>query len=74
MLTPTLKKVVENHKDQINLLLVDVDEFGDIAQEFDVSAIPCVTLVKEGEGLAGFLGPRPQETIERFTSAALVKA
>ena len=74
MLTPTLKKVVENHKDQINLLLVDVDEFGDIAQEFDVSAIPCVKLVKEGEVIGGFVGVRTQENIEIIISESLGKA
>ena len=73
-MTPTLKKVVESHEDEINMLLVNVDDFGDIAQEFDVSAIPCVKLVKEEKVIGGFVGVRTQENIELIVNESLGKA
>ena len=56
------------------MLLVNVDDFGDIAQEFDVSAIPCVKLVKEGKVIGGFVGVRTQENIELIVNESLGKA
>ncbi|KAL5270267.1 hypothetical protein ACHWQZ_G001119 [Mnemiopsis leidyi] len=71
ILTPTLKKVIEDHAKEINLLMVNVDQFGDIAHEFDVSAIPCVKLVKEGKVIDGFVGVRTQENIEIIVNDSL---
>ena len=71
VLTPKLMEIVEKHDQEINLLMVDVDDFGDIAQEFDVSAIPCVKLVKEGGILGGFVGAKASRDIEEVIAISL---
>ena len=58
----------------MNLLMVDVDDFGDIAQEFDVNAIPCVKLVKDGQVIGGFVGVRTKEHIEVMLKDSLGNA
>eukprot|EP00116_Pleurobrachia_bachei_P012353 sb/3472615/ len=54
-LSPVLKRVVEEHSKEVNLLMVNVDEFGDIAHEFDVMSIPCVKMVRDGQVVGGIL-------------------
>ena len=48
MLTPELEKLAE--KDQtINVLKIDVDEFQELAAQFNVRAVPTLVLFKDGQ-------------------------
>ena len=51
--------------------MVNVDDFGDIAEEHGVSAIPCVKIIKEGKILAGFVGLKDKDAVEAVISSAL---
>lgn len=63
-LTPVLQAVAEASPHTVNLLMIDVDEFGDIAQEFGVNSIPCIKFIKGGEVVGGFVGAKDKRQIE----------
>ena len=59
-----LQAVAEASPHTVNLLMIDVDEFGDIAQEFGVNSIPCIKFIKGGEVVGGFVGAKDKRQIE----------
>ena len=54
-LTPELEKTLDNKKN-FKLVKVNVDDFGDLAQEYGVSGIPHVILFKNGIQENSFVG------------------
>lgn len=69
MLTPELEKLAE--KDQsINVLKIDVDEFQELAAQFNVRAVPTLVLFKDGQVVATGSGFRPLASLEQFVAQA----
>lgn len=68
MLAPYLEEIAEERPD-LKVIKVNVDEFGDIAGEFQVSAIPSLFLLINGEVSAtnvGFMSkPALEEMIDK---------
>ena len=69
MLAPELEKLAEARSD-IKILKVDVDEFGEIAAEFNVRAVPTLVLFKDGFNLSVATGFRPVAQLEKFVNTA----
>ena len=63
MLAPYLEEIAEV-RPNINIVKVNVDEFGDIANEFQVSAIPSLFLLINGEISATNVGFMPKPALE----------
>lgn len=69
MLTPELEKLAE--KDQaINVLKIDVDEFQELASQFNVRAVPTLVLFKDGQVVTTGSGFRPLASLEQFVAQA----
>ena len=51
--------------------MVNVDNFGTIAEEHDVNAIPCVKLYKEGKIIGHFVGVKTKNDIEKLIDDSL---
>jgi len=62
-LSPILEKVVNNNKDKVKLIKIDVDENPLIAQELKVQGLPTLKLYKNGEEVWQFLGLTDETTI-----------
>ncbi|NLW14660.1 MAG: thioredoxin [Erysipelothrix sp.] len=60
MIAPILKDVQEELGSKVKIVKVDVDADGELAQRFDVMAIPTLVLFKDGKPVkrTGFL-PKP---------------
>lgn len=69
MLSPELEKLAEKDP-SINVLKVDVDEFGEIAAQFNVRAVPTLVLFKDGHALTQASGFRPLPSLEQFVNTA----
>ena len=69
MLAPELEKLAEARND-VNIVKVDVDEFGAIAGEFNVRAVPTLVLFKDGYQLTSTTGFRPAKQLENFINTA----
>ena len=62
MLTPFLEEIASERED-IQIGKVNVDENMELALQFQVSSIPLLVLMKNGEAAGRLLGFRPKEQI-----------
>ncbi|MBR5411031.1 MAG: thioredoxin [Clostridia bacterium] len=60
MLKPVLEQLAEERPD-VKVVSVDVDEAPELAEEYDVSSIPCVVLMKNGQEADRSVGFMPKD-------------
>ena len=63
MLRPALDAIAEERTD-VKVVAVNIDENPDLADEFDISSIPCVILFKNGAEADRSIGLQPREALE----------
>lgn len=63
MLSPTLDALSEERTD-VKFAAVNIDENPELADEFDISSIPCVILFKNGAEADRSIGLVPKEALE----------
>lgn len=68
MLGPVLEQLSEEMSD-VNFFKVDVDDNGDLAQEFGITNIPAVGLLKKGELVQMSVGFKPKEEMQKLIEA-----
>ncbi|XP_023336745.1 thioredoxin, mitochondrial [Eurytemora carolleeae] len=66
MLTPRLEAAVAATEDAVDLAIVDIDDFSDLALEHDVSAVPTVIGVKNGAIVDRFVGLIDEDRLGSF--------
>ena len=66
MLAPFLDKAVDEFKERITLMKVDIDANPLIAQKFGIEQIPTVILFKNGKPISGFVGLRSEADIKNM--------
>ena len=64
MLAPVLEELVE--KEIINVGKVDVDEYSELAEAFDIQSIPTLMIFKEGKLIAKRMGYQPFNIIKEW--------
>ncbi|RZC36113.1 Thioredoxin domain containing protein [Asbolus verrucosus] len=65
ILTPKMKELVE-HKDNIDLAIVDVENHAELVHTFEVKAVPAVIAVKNGLVVDKFIGLVDTSMIENL--------
>ena len=68
MLRPTIDAIAEERTD-IKVASINVDDEGDIAEQFEIFSIPCVVLVKDGKETNRTVGFQPKEAILSLLNA-----
>jgi len=68
MLHPILDEVEKEITD-VKFVGIDCDDESDIAEEFNVTNIPCVVIVKDGKEVARSVGFKPKAQIEAFVNS-----
>ncbi len=51
MMSPILKQVKQNFKDQIKIIKIDIDQTPSVAQKYSVRGVPTLILFKKGESV-----------------------
>jgi thioredoxin 1 len=51
MMTPILKQVKQNFKDQIKIIKIDIDKNPVVAQKYAVRSVPTMILFKQGKAV-----------------------
>ena len=51
MMTPILKQVKQNFKDQIKIIKIDIDKNQAVAQKYAVRSVPTLILFKNGKSV-----------------------
>uniref|UniRef100_A0A0K0F714 Thioredoxin, mitochondrial (inferred by orthology to a human protein) n=1 Tax=Strongyloides venezuelensis TaxID=75913 RepID=A0A0K0F714_STRVS len=65
-LGPRLEAKVAGLGGQLSLAKINVDEVGNLADEFEISSIPTILAVKDGEVIGKFEGMVDDETLDKF--------
>ena len=68
MIAPRVEAVVAATNDEVNLAIVDIDELPDLAEEYNITAIPCLLGVKDGQVLDRLVGGQDEDTISGLVS------
>ncbi|WP_170007179.1 thioredoxin family protein [Bacillus fonticola] len=68
MLRPVVSSVDEQ-LDAVDFYYVDVDQSGDLAQQFGVQSIPTLILIKDGEESSRSVGFIPEEQVTEFAQS-----
>jgi thioredoxin len=63
--SPVLEKIAEEHKDDLKLVKVNIDENQNLAGRYGVMSIPTMILFKDGEPAAAAIGARPKSDLEK---------
>lgn len=71
MLAPVLEEVSDELGDKVDFYNVDVDDNPDLAQEFGVTNIPALILLKNGEKVDMSVGFQPKDGILSFINSQL---
>ena len=65
MLSPIVEQLAEEHPEMV-FGKVNVDEAPELAQQFQVSAIPTLVLFKDGKAVDVSVGVRSKDDLEEF--------
>ncbi len=71
MLAPVLEEISDDMQGKADFYNVDVDEAPALAQEFGVSSIPCLVVMKNGKPVAQSVGFRPAGQIRDWIEGNL---
>lgn len=64
MLSPIVDEVAKEHRSDLKVVKVNIDEEPELANEFGVMSIPTLVLMKNGRVAANAVGVRPKQQIE----------
>lgn len=71
MLTPILEKSIKASNGKVDLLKINIDENQELAEEYNVTSIPTVVLIKDGKETSRFVGMKNQQGVELFIMKSL---
>ncbi|GAB5574204.1 thioredoxin [Prionailurus iriomotensis] len=66
ILGPRLEKVVAKQHGKVVMAKVDIDDHTDLALEYEVSAVPTVLAIKNGDVVDKFVGIKDEDQLEAF--------
>ncbi|EDV28908.1 uncharacterized protein TRIADDRAFT_19282 [Trichoplax adhaerens] len=64
VLGPLLKKFIDESKEKVDLIKVDIDEAPDIALEHEVSAVPTLLFIQNGKIVDRSVGLVPENDLK----------
>ncbi|XP_043819736.1 thioredoxin, mitochondrial [Dromiciops gliroides] len=66
ILGPRLEKMVAKQEGKVLMAKVDIDDNTDLAIEYEVSAVPTVLAIKNGDVVDKFVGIKDEDQLEAF--------
>ena len=72
-LTPILEGVIEAEEGRVELVKVDTDAQGQLAQHFGIRSLPTVKLFRHGEIQDEFMGAQPESAIRAMLEPYLIR-
>uniref|UniRef100_A0A9L0R458 Thioredoxin, mitochondrial n=1 Tax=Equus caballus TaxID=9796 RepID=A0A9L0R458_HORSE len=73
ILGPRLEKMVAKQHGKVVMAKVDIDDHTDLAIEYEVSAVPTVLAMKNGDVVDKFVGIKDEDQLEAFLRKSVIK-
>jgi thioredoxin 1 len=70
---PAYEEIAQEFGDRIEVVKINIDEEGQLAQAEQVNIIPTLTLYKNGKAVDSVVNPGSKAAIEQFIQEALAK-
>lgn len=64
MMAPIIQNLSEKHGDKVKFAKVNVDEQGELAQQFEISSIPCIIFFQDGKQVDRIVGGVAESFLE----------
>ena len=71
---PVLEKIVEERKDELKLVKVNIDDEQALSVKYGVMSIPTMILFRDGAPAAAAVGAKPKSALERDLGLAEIAA
>jgi len=71
MIAPTVEELATDYAGKANIAKVDVDEAPGLAEQFGVSSIPTILILKDGVEVKRFVGVTQKKDLAAAVDAAL---
>ena len=72
MVAPVLEEIAAEHKDQITVVKVNIDENPSIARDYQILSIPTLSVFNKGEVVKSIVGAKPKAALLRELSDYIV--
>jgi len=66
MMAPVIEEINQEMSESVKVLKVDVDQEGDLAREYKITAIPTLVLIKSGKLVYSSMGFKPKNAIQEL--------
>ena len=70
---PAYEKIAEEYGDRLEVVKINIDEEGQLAEEAQVEVIPTLILYRDGKAVDSIVNPGSKAAIDQFIQAALSK-
>lgn len=70
---PAYEKVAEEYGDRLEVVKINIDEEGQLAEAAQVEVIPTLILYRDGKAVDTIVNPGSKAAIDQFIQAALFK-
>ena len=70
---PAYEKIAEEYGDRLEVVKVNIDDEGTLAEEAQVEVIPTLILYRDGKAVDSIVNPGSKAAIDQFIQAALSK-
>lgn len=65
-LVPVIRKIEKEYKDELKVLVVDIDEDENLASEYMIDTIPSIILFKDGKACETVVNPLSKAAIDSY--------
>lgn len=73
MLTPRIETVIAENEGKINLAKVDIDEYNDLALDYEVAAVPVLLAIRNGKIEERIVGLQDTDKLRKFVKDVVNK-
>ena len=70
---PAYEKIAEEYGDRLEVVKINIDEEGQLAEAAQVEVIPTLILYRDGKAVDTIVNPESKAAIDQFIQAALSK-
>ena len=70
LIAPMIDELAEENAGSVKVVKVNIDDAGELAQQYGVSSIPTLMIFKDGEVQSQLVGAQPKPAIQESLDAA----